>query len=304
MQIQGRIHTVWPLVAAAGRYFLVVGSRLTLGLEHLIIVFCSFMHPDTRRLAGTAICLYIAAYLLTIVLHEFGHAVVALALGDHPILYNTSVRNTSKLLSGSAHVLIAAAGPVVSLLQGAGLLLLVRRSRSTGPAALFWLYMSVFGLINFFGYLLIAPLVKGGDTGQIVALLRVPAEVQWVVAVGSLGALIGLIGGTAPLFLRQLPLAEQASPAARISGLRALILWPWLVGSVLLVLLALPAPHPAVIANMFMSPMVLRRAYQRALDSPAVATAATGLLGSLWGLALAVVLLALGFKLLGQGVAW
>ena len=262
------------------------------------------MTPATRHLALSAICLYITAYLLTIVLHEVGHAVMALALGDHPILYNTSVSNTNKLLSGTAHVLIAAAGPVVSLLQGAVLLLLLRGGRATGPAALFWLYMSAFGLINFFGYLLIAPLVKSGDTGQIVALLHVPAAAQWAIASLSLSLLIVLVGGMAPLFLRQLPAAVQADPTAKTNALRALILWPWLVGSVVLVLLALPAPQPVIVANMFMSPMVLRRTYRRALDGPAVATNATEQLGSPWVLALGLLVLAVGFRLLGQGIAW
>ncbi|RYY20708.1 MAG: hypothetical protein EOO36_02705 [Cytophagaceae bacterium] len=262
------------------------------------------MQPATRRLASTAILLYIAAYLLTIVLHELGHAVMALALGDHPILYNTSVQNTNKQLSNGAHVLIAAAGPLLSLLQGTALLVLLRRGRAVGASALFWLYMSVFGLINFFGYLMIAPLVPGGDTGQIVARLHVPAPAQWAVAVGSLGCLVLLIGSTAPLFLRQLPATTQATPLLRTSGMRALLLWPWLVGSVVLVLLALPAPHPAVVANMFMSPMVLRRAYRRALAGPAVETPATEPLGAPWALAGAVLLLAVGFKLLGRGIAW
>ena len=137
------------------------------------------MQSVIRPLARTAILLYIAAYLLTIVLHEVGHATMALALGDHPVLYNTSVQNTNQQLSSRAHVLIAAAGPLLSLLQGVVLLLLVRRGRGAGPSALFWLYMSVFGLINFFGYLMIAPLVKGGDTGQVVARLHVPAAMQW-----------------------------------------------------------------------------------------------------------------------------
>jgi hypothetical protein len=262
------------------------------------------MTTATRHLALSAICLYIAAYLLTIVLHEMGHAVMALALGDHPILYNTSVSNTNKLLSGTAHVLIAAAGPVLSLLQGTVLLLLLRRGKRVGPSTLFWLYMSVFGLINFFGYLLIMPLAKGADTGQIAALLHVPTAGQWAVAAGSLGCLALLMSSTAPLFLRQLPTAVQADPAAKTSGMRALLLWPWLVGSVVLVLLALPAPHPAVVVNMFASPMVLGRAYRRALGSPVVATTATEQPGSPWALALVVLVLAVGFKLLGRGIVW
>lgn len=262
------------------------------------------MQPATRRLAFTAILLYIAAYLLTIVLHEVAHATMALALGDHPILYNTSVQTTSPRLSNAAHVLIAAAGPVLSLVQGLGLLPLVRRSRGTGAGSLFWLYMSVFGLINFFGYLMIAPLVAGGDTGQIVARLHVPVAAQWVVATGGLLCLSLLIGSTAPLFLRHLPTEVQAAPAARTNGMRALLLWPWLVGSVVLVLLALPAPQLVIVANMFMSPMVLSRAYRRALASPAVATSATGQWPAPWVLALVVLAGAVGFRLLGQGVAW
>jgi hypothetical protein len=262
------------------------------------------MHPATRRLACTAILLYIAAYLLTIVLHELAHATMALALGDHPVLYNTSVLNTNPQLSNAAHVLIAAAGPVFSLVQGLALLPLLRRSRGSGAGSLFWLYMCVFGLINFFGYLLIAPLVAGGDTGQIVARLHVPAAAQWAVAAGGLLGLSLLIGSTAPLFLRHLPAAAQAAPAARASGMRALLLWPWLVGSVVLVVLALPAPQLVIVANMFMSPMVLSRAYRRALAGPAVATTATEVAHWPWALALVVLTVAVGFRLLGHGIAW
>jgi len=262
------------------------------------------MHPATRRLACTATLLYIAAYLLTIVLHELAHATMALALGDHPVLYNTSVQNTNPRLSNAAHVLIAAAGPVFSLVQGLALLPLLRRGRGASIGSLFWLYMSVFGLINFFGYLLIAPLVAGGDTGQIVARLHVPAAAQWTVAAGGLLGLSLFIGSTAPLFLRHLPTAAQATPATRTSGMRALLLWPWLVGSVVLVLLALPAPQLVIVANMFMSPMVLRRAYRLALTGPAVATTATEVGHWPWALALVVLAGAIGFRLLGRGIAW
>jgi len=262
------------------------------------------MQPATRRLASTAILLYIAAYLLTIVLHEVAHATMALALGDHPVLYNTSVQTTNPRLSNTAHVLIAAAGPVFSLVQGLVLLPLLRRSRGAGAGSLFWLYMGVFGLINFFGYLMIAPLVAGGDTGQIVARLHVPMAAQWAVAVAGLLCLSVLIGRTAPLFLRHLPAATQADPAARTEGMRALLLWPWLVGSVVLVLLALPAPQLVIVANMFMSPMVLRRTYRQALTSPAIATTAPELRPAPWVLALVVLVGAVGFRLLAQGLAW
>lgn len=260
-----------------------------------------------RPLAFNATCLYIAAYLLTIMVHELGHALLSAGLGGRPILYSTSVVNANDAaLSATAHVLIAAAGPLVSLLQGLALLQLVRRSRVAGAGRLLALYLGVFGVINFLGYLVIAPFVAGGDTGQIMRILRVPAGVQWAVAAAALVVLIVVVRRTAGLFLSTLPAGVQADPTARTGALRALILWPWLLGSVVLVLLALPAPHPAVVANMFMSPMALRGAYAAGQRLPVVAPrpSSGALLRSQWLLLAAGLGLAGAFRLLGQGVAW
>jgi hypothetical protein len=263
------------------------------------------MRSATRLLTFNAICLYIAAYLLTVMLHEVGHATMSWVLGGQPILYNTSVQNANKALSDMARVQIAAAGPVLSLLQGALLLAVVRRCRMEGTWGLFWLYMGVFGMVNFLGYVMIAPLVTGGDTGQIVALLHVPAWVQWPTAVLALLLLMQTIGGTAPLFARLLPAGLLANKEAQTQAMRSLIAWPWLVGSIVLVLLALPAPHPAVVANMFMSPMVLRRTYRNALNLAAPEASTTdGLLLQQWLPLVAVVALAVVFKLLSRGIAW
>lgn len=263
------------------------------------------MRPATRSLTLNAICLYIAAYLLTVMLHEVGHAIMSWVLGGQPILYNTSVENTNKALSDMARVLIAAAGPVLSLLQGALLLAVMRRSRVEGPWGLFWLYMGVFGMVNFLGYLMIAPLVTGGDTGQIVALLHIPVWVQWPTAGLALLLLMQTIGGTAPLFTRLLPATLLTDAEARTQAMRSLIAWPWLAGSIVLVLLSMPAPHPAVVANMFMSPMVLRRTYRNALQHPAPEASATeGLLYQQWLPIVLSIALAVGFKLLSQGIAW
>jgi len=258
-----------------------------------------------RALAFNAILLYIAAYLITIMLHETGHALMSLALGGRPVLYSTSVQNANRHLADSALVLIAAAGPLLSLVQGASLLAWLRYRPAKGAWGLFWLYMAAFGLINFLGYLLIAPVVKGGDTGQIMALLHVPTAVQWVGAVLGLYTLVKVIGSTAPLFLGLLPTEMQVEAAQRITALRGIIWWPWLVGSVVLVVLALPAPHPAVVANMFMSPMVLRRAYANGLQlAPIPGRIATGLLCWQWLPGLASAGVGVVFRLLAHGVAW
>lgn len=257
-----------------------------------------------RRLALTASCLYVAAYLVTILLHELGHAGTSWLLGGQPILYNTSVQSTNPTLSPVALVRIAVAGPLVSLGQGLALLTYVRRTRRRGPMGLFLLYMGVFGVMNFLGYLMIAPLVPGGDTGQVVALLQVPPAVQW----GTAGlALLGLsrsIRGTGPLFLGLLPTAVQADAAQRQKGLAALVLWPWAGGSLVLVLLAVPAPQLVILLNIPLSSLALWGAFRTAQRHPAGPAPVTGLLRPQWVPWLGLLALAILFRYLGQGVRW
>lgn len=260
------------------------------------------MRPAFRPLAFNAVCLYLLAYLLTIVLHESGHATMALALGDHPVLYSTSVRTTSPHLSNLDHVLIAAAGPLLSLVQGLALLGWLHRRRPQGAGGFFGLYLGLFGLLNFLGYLMIAPVVAEGDTGQIVARLHLPAAAVWAVAALALVAIVWAVGRTGPLLLGLLPAAAQAHEQ-RLAGLRALLLWPWLLGSGVLVLLALPAPQPAVVANMFMTTMALRSAYRTARQAPVQPTTALELPRPQWLLLAGLVLAAIGFRLLARGVA-
>jgi len=257
-----------------------------------------------RRLAFNATCLYVAAYLLTIMSHELGHALTSLALGGRPVLHNTSVDSTNPALSVAALVSIAAAGPLVSLAQGLALLGHARRHPATGSRALFRLYLGAFGLMNFLGYLMVAPLVPGGDTGQLVALLHVPAAAQWGAALLALVLLTRAIRGTGPLFLRQLPPAVQQDAAQRPAAMRALLLWPWAVGSAVLVLLALPAPQVSILLNLPMSSVVLWGAYRTALRTPALAAPPTSSLWQAeWLPVLAAALLAVAFRLLGPGIA-
>lgn len=259
-----------------------------------------------RRLAFTATCLYVAAYLLTILVHELGHAFTSWSLGGHPVLHNTSVDTLNQAaLPVATLVRITAAGPLVSLGQGLALLWLAHRTRATGALPLFGLYLGVFGVINFLGYLMISPLVPGGDTGQLVALLHVPVGVQWAIAAGALVLLMRIIRGTGPLFLRQLAAPAQHEATPRQAGLQALLLWPWAVGSAILVLLAVPAPQVSILLNLPMSSLVLFGVYRAGLRSPAQPQAAApAWWQASWLPLLAAGLLALVFRLLGPGVAW
>ncbi|UOQ66878.1 hypothetical protein [Hymenobacter volaticus] len=222
-----------------------------------------------NRLTLNATCVYIAAFLLTELLHELAHALMALALGGQPVLYNSSVRNLDSL-SDSKQVLVALAGPIFSLLQGLVVLVFVRRSQATGPAALFALFFGAFGLINFLGYLMITPFVPYGDLGQVAAIWHLPMSLLLGVAVAAVIILTASIRRMAPLFMRFVP-AEVATPATRAAKgrmLRALIAWPWLIGSVLITFLSWPLPTFASFLVAPMSSMVLGAAWGAAMRQP------------------------------------
>lgn len=188
-------------------------------------------------------------------------------------------------------------------MQGLGLLGWLRWRRPAGLGGLFGLLLGIFGLLNFLGYVLIAPVVAGGDSGQIVARLQAPAAATWLAAALALGVMVLAMAATGRWWLGLLPAATQADPAARTAGLRALLLWPWLLGSVVLVLLSLPVPHPVVLAYLILPSMTLSRSYAAAQRAVAQPDGSAGLLQPHWWLVVALGLAAVGFRLLAQGVA-
>ena len=127
---------------------------------------------------------------------------------------------------------------------------------------------------------------------------------QWAVAVLAAGLLSVVVGRTGPLFRQLLPAEDAPGAPTHVAGMRALLLWPWLVGSVGLVGLALPAPHPAIIANLVLSPLVLGRAFRLGVQAAPGNGPASGLLRWQWVPVVALAVGAVGFKLLAQGVAW
>ncbi len=217
------------------------------------------------RGALAATLLYTAAFLLTVMVHELGHALVSKAVGGQPVLHHASVDNRNEHLSVGREVDIALAGPLLSLLQGLLLLAWARRARGTGNWALFRLYLGVFGLINFLGYLLTGPFVPYGDIGRAEALEQVPAWATITLAVLAAAGLHRLITGTAPLFERfGTGLARQ--PRGRL--MQALVALPWLLGSVMITLLSLPVPTLLSLIYPPMSSVVLGAAYGGAMRLP------------------------------------
>ncbi|GII28557.1 M50 family metallopeptidase [Planotetraspora mira] len=148
---------------------------------------------------------YAIAQPLEVFLHEFSHAVAARALGYQTTI-GQFVEDNPAAESGTHEAIIAAAGPVGSVVMGLVFLAIYRRSirsQSFGNLLLMWLAMT--GLVGGIGYLAVMPILADGDTAVLARILGIPMVLQIVIAVGSVGALYFLTRPLSTMYLDTLP---------------------------------------------------------------------------------------------------
>ena len=119
------------------------------------------------------ILIYATTALLTLIIHETGHFLVEILWGFKAVMH-TDYGSYSGFASDTQKIIIAAAGPIFSLLQGLILYLISSRIVKKGIFSLFTLWLSLQGFILFFGYLVCSPFFIYGDTGQVFYLLHSP----------------------------------------------------------------------------------------------------------------------------------
>jgi hypothetical protein len=174
-------------------------------------------------------CAYTLALMLTITVHEFGHAVAALALGFTPTVRTASVDYGSA--PPNVEVVVALAGPLVSLVTGVLFLIVSRGVTDRGFWRLVFVWLGALGVQEFSGYLMTGPFVPFGDIGKALQVLAAPG---WVYA---LTFAVG-VGGTVLLgALVTRRLMELTDPGGvELAGqLRSLGLFAWLVGSAVVI---------------------------------------------------------------------
>ncbi|MBL7951236.1 MAG: hypothetical protein JNM62_05905 [Flavobacteriales bacterium] len=215
------------------------------------------MRPSHLIAVNSAAC-YVLAFLITTVLHECGHAFVGSWLGSAPVLHHNYVAHFQReTLPVSHQVLIAMAGPLVSLVQGSIMAWFLHRRYGGGIGSLSGLWLMLLGFGNFLGYLLTGPFFSGGDLGKAEVLLELPMSVRVIIALVG-GALLTLVAyGSTRKFLSFA--AEQStlgSPSTRLHFNRSIIILPWLLGSLVVTLLYLPIVAIISIIYPIMSGMV------------------------------------------------
>lgn len=255
---------------------------------------------------------YVTAFALSTYLHELAHAFAASLLGVHSTLFHTYTSYPSASAAANpelARVLIAAAGPLFSLLQMlAGWLLLRLRRQDGGLWRLLYIWLTMCGAIIFFGYLAIGPFVPDGDTGKIIAGLGITRNVALMLSALGIAAVLPLPRLFAVTLGEIIGSLRTAAPGLPGPAWLSLHVMPLLAGAGFCVLLSLPAPTPISLAapiciSLVMISMGFRLARIPALHGPAQTDLAATVRPALWPLLLMLAMLILS-RVMAMGISF
>lgn len=244
--------------------------------------------------------LYVTAFLITTILHEFSHGLAGLFNDSHPILHHNYVEHLSiNHLSIHQRVSIALAGPVLSLFQGLAAGWIFLNSQKQRLVTLFLLWFSVLGFNNFLGYLITGPLFSAGDIGKAYLLLNTPLWIQILVSFLGAAALLFLAYKlTAPFLSFSFKSEWVANRLSRKNFSFRIIILPWLIGSVIMTILYLPIIAIVSIVYPIMSGFVFIYPWQNAQRIENVELSSTTEIGNVSYLTIFVLLaLTIVFKL-------
>lgn len=252
------------------------------------------MKQNFARLADSVLA-YGSALLITATVHEFGHGLTALLFGQHPTVYGLHEEDIAS--SATAVGVIAAAGPIVSLIVGLIFLAIHKRLRGQGFGRYLTLWLGLLGIATFFGYLLTAPFYKDGDVYKVLAALGLASPLFSILSflVGAVGV-VQLARAGLPCLLnltnRDMPLRPQ---------MMALGFLTWLMGSGIVLLAMIPeVPYTLVMIGLFVPPINLF-ALQRDRSKPYGEPGATPSLSTV-GIGLFIVLVLLEQTVLRRGI--
>jgi hypothetical protein len=212
---------------------------------------------------------FIAAFIFTTIMHEIGHYVSYLFFGVNPTLFHNYVQTPNQSMSLHVIIISALAGPFISLIQGTIFGFIVTNRKSNKVRYLFFLWLSLLGFVNSFGYLLMTPFSTKGDTGKAAEVLNINYGVRFVIASIGLIALLWIIFKIAKNFTNFIPVQKDLD--LRTKYVYRLMFFPIIIGSLVNLLMAFPVVsvlsiiYPATSSYVIMSsfPVILRASNQR-----------------------------------------
>ena len=213
-----------------------------------------------------SLILFVIASTLVMTLHEFGHFFASILVHAKQIsIHHNYTSNVDEGLSLKSTLFIKATGPLVSLIIGVAFQFICSRQLRRSFLFLFNLYMSAFGYIGFFGYLIIAPMFPNGDTGYICYSLGFPIWLTIIIAIIGGIALYISINSLMKYFVEMGSKEIIENKDSRNSFIRSLLLFPLLLGIVITTLLNLPIPAFVSLIAPICSPLTFMWGYGNAL---------------------------------------
>lgn len=219
------------------------------------------MNKNYSTLNG--ILIYTTTALLTLIIHEAGHFAVEKLWGFEAVMH-PNYGSYSGFASDTQKIIIAAAGPLVSLFQGLILLFISRRIVQKSVFSLFTLWMSLQGFILFFGYVVCSPFFIYGDTGQVFYLLHFPIYATGAISIVSAFLLVKTLHKLAKNFD---PYGQGITN--RRSRLNQLLLYPLIIGGISALALQLPVPNFLLLFAGVITPLMFLIVYGKLKDNNA-----------------------------------
>ena len=179
--------------------------------------------------------LYLVAYILTVMVHEFSHAIMAKVMGIPAVVFPFYTNISRTMGSVTDKAMISIAGPFVSVIAGLICLFLFRQAKNTS-LKLFLLYAYILGVSIFLGNMFSASMA--GDFNRFFNLLGYQQWIKIIVtAVGLLGlvAFMYYVGKSFTKFT----LSEKYSKRETIMST---IIIPWVLGTLIYIVVLLPLP--------------------------------------------------------------
>ena len=201
------------------------------------------MENFEKNIVINSTMLFVIASILTMTLHEFGHFFTSILVHAQQIsIHHNYTSNSSVGVSATRSIIIKITGPLVSLIIGIFFHFICSRQEKRNILFLFLTYMSIFGYIGFFGYLIIAPFTPGGDTGYVFYALGFPIWAMILLAILGVVALYFLINSLMKYFVEMGSKEIIENGVDRVKFIRSLIFYPLVIGIILTTLLNLPVP--------------------------------------------------------------
>ncbi len=220
-----------------------------------------------RNIILNSTMLFVIASILTMTFHEFGHFITSIIVHAQQISIHHNYTSSSSVgLSLLDNILIKGSGPVVSLIVGVVFHFICSRQVKRTAFFLFNIYMSLNGYIGFFGYLIIAHFVPGGDTGYVCYSLGFPA---WLtILLGFVGAVVLylIINSLMKYFVAMGSKEIIENKEDRKEFIRSLILFPLFIGLVITTLLNLPVPTLVSLIAPICGSLTILCGYDNALE--------------------------------------